>query len=115
MRTKELIVEMHPGRTILEDVVEPLGLSVNSLAKRPSRAGEPVERHRAWPAWRNRRYGAAIGALFLELPRSSGSICRPPMTLKQLNSAKAGSSTSRCVPERRREAQRFGKSPCRAP
>ncbi len=34
MTTKELIEEMHPGRTILEDVVEPLGLSVNSLAKR---------------------------------------------------------------------------------
>lgn len=34
MRSKELIVEMHPGRTILVDVVEPLGLSVNSLAKR---------------------------------------------------------------------------------
>jgi len=30
----DLIQELHPGRTILEDVVEPLGLSVNSLAKR---------------------------------------------------------------------------------
>src|ERR1022692_4600228 len=32
--TKDLIEEMHPGRTILEDVVTPLGLSVNALAKR---------------------------------------------------------------------------------
>jgi antitoxin HigA-1 len=34
MTTKALIEELHPGRTILEDVVKPLGLSVNSLAHR---------------------------------------------------------------------------------
>lgn len=34
MTTKQLIEEMHPGRTVLKDVAEPLGLSVNALAKR---------------------------------------------------------------------------------
>ena len=34
MTSKALIEELHPGRTILEDVVKPLGLSVNSLAQR---------------------------------------------------------------------------------
>jgi addiction module HigA family antidote len=33
MTAKELLEEMHPGRTILEDVVKPLGMSVNALAK----------------------------------------------------------------------------------
>jgi addiction module HigA family antidote len=33
MTTKALIEELHPGRTILEDVVKPLGLTVNSLAQ----------------------------------------------------------------------------------
>ena len=33
MTAKELLAEMHPGRTILEDVVKPLGMSVNALAK----------------------------------------------------------------------------------
>jgi addiction module HigA family antidote len=30
---RELIQEMHPGRTIMEDVLKPLGISVNALAK----------------------------------------------------------------------------------
>lgn len=34
MTTHELIEEMRPGRTVLKDVAEPLGLSVNALAKR---------------------------------------------------------------------------------
>jgi addiction module HigA family antidote len=34
MTARTLIEELHPGRTILEDVVKPLGLSVNSLALR---------------------------------------------------------------------------------
>jgi antitoxin HigA-1 len=33
MTANELLAEMHPGRTILEDVVKPLGMSVNALAK----------------------------------------------------------------------------------
>jgi plasmid maintenance system antidote protein VapI len=33
MMANELLAETHPGRTILEDVVKPLGLSVNALAK----------------------------------------------------------------------------------
>ncbi len=33
MATEELLAEMHPGRTILEDVLRPLGMSVNALAK----------------------------------------------------------------------------------
>src|SRR6266404_7367270 len=33
MMAKALIEAMHPGRTIIEDVAEPLGLSVNALAK----------------------------------------------------------------------------------
>jgi addiction module HigA family antidote len=33
MTANELLAEMHPGRTILEDVVKPLGTSVNALAK----------------------------------------------------------------------------------
>ena len=33
MTAKELLAEMHPGRTILEDVVKPLRMSVNALAK----------------------------------------------------------------------------------
>ncbi len=32
--TKELIAEMHPGRSLAEDVLVPLGLSINSLANR---------------------------------------------------------------------------------
>src|SRR5258706_6896023 len=34
MTTKELIEEMHPGRTIRKDVAEPPGYSINTLAKR---------------------------------------------------------------------------------
>ena len=33
MMANELLAETHPGRTILEDVVKPLGMSVNALAK----------------------------------------------------------------------------------
>jgi plasmid maintenance system antidote protein VapI len=33
MTANELLAEIHPGRTILEDVVKPLGMSVNALAK----------------------------------------------------------------------------------
>jgi len=33
MTAKQLFEEMHPGRTILEDVVKPLGMSINALAK----------------------------------------------------------------------------------
>jgi addiction module HigA family antidote len=33
MTANELLAEMHPGRTILEDVVKPLGMSVNALTK----------------------------------------------------------------------------------
>jgi len=33
MTTNDLIAELHPGRTILEDVLKPLGMSVNALAR----------------------------------------------------------------------------------
>ena len=33
MVATELIAEMHPGRTILEDVLKPLDMSVNALSK----------------------------------------------------------------------------------
>jgi len=33
MTANELLAEMHPGRTIVEDVLRPLGMSVNALAK----------------------------------------------------------------------------------
>ena len=33
MNAKQLFEEMHPRRTILEDVVKPLGMSINALAK----------------------------------------------------------------------------------
>ena len=33
MTANDLLAEMHPGRTILDDVVKPLGMSVNALAK----------------------------------------------------------------------------------
>jgi addiction module HigA family antidote len=33
MTSNELLAEMHPERTILEDVVKPLRMSVNALAK----------------------------------------------------------------------------------
>jgi len=33
MTAKQLLEEMHPLRTILEDVVKPLGMSINALAK----------------------------------------------------------------------------------
>jgi hypothetical protein len=33
MTAKELLAGMYPGRTILEDVVKPLRMSVNALAK----------------------------------------------------------------------------------
>ena len=33
MTANELLAETHPGRTILEDVAKPLGMSVNALAK----------------------------------------------------------------------------------
>jgi len=33
MTARQLLEEMHPGRTILEDVVKPLGMSINALAK----------------------------------------------------------------------------------
>ena len=32
MTANELLVELHPGRTIAEDVLRPLGMSVNALA-----------------------------------------------------------------------------------
>jgi antitoxin HigA-1 len=33
MPAKELLAEMHPGRTIAEDVLKPLCMSVNALAR----------------------------------------------------------------------------------
>ena len=33
MTANELLAELHPGRTILEDVLKPLGMSANALAK----------------------------------------------------------------------------------
>jgi len=33
MTRRQLLEELHPGRTILEDVLKPLGMSVNALAK----------------------------------------------------------------------------------
>ena len=33
MTAKQLFEEMYPGRTILEDVVKPLSMSINALAK----------------------------------------------------------------------------------
>ena len=33
MTANELLAEMHPGRTIIEDVLRPLGMSVNAVAK----------------------------------------------------------------------------------
>jgi len=33
MTANELLAEMHPGRTVVEDVLRPLGMSVNALAK----------------------------------------------------------------------------------
>jgi antitoxin HigA-1 len=33
MTANELLAEMHPGRTIVEDILRPLGMSVNALAK----------------------------------------------------------------------------------
>jgi len=33
MTANELLAEMHPGRTILEDIVKPRNVSVNALAK----------------------------------------------------------------------------------
>jgi len=33
MTANQLLAEMHPGRTVLEDVLKPLGMSVNALAK----------------------------------------------------------------------------------
>ena len=33
MTKKELLAELHPGRTLSEDVLIPLGMSVNALAK----------------------------------------------------------------------------------
>jgi len=33
MTRDKLLAEMHPGRTILEDVLMPLGMSVNALAE----------------------------------------------------------------------------------
>jgi|SRR6516165_4043636 addiction module HigA family antidote len=32
MTINELLAEMHPGRTIVEDALRPLGMSVNALA-----------------------------------------------------------------------------------
>ncbi len=33
MTKKELLTELHPGRTIAEEILQPLGMSVNALAK----------------------------------------------------------------------------------
>src|SRR5208282_5920201 len=33
MTAKQLFEELHPGRTILEDVLKPLGMGINALAK----------------------------------------------------------------------------------
>jgi len=33
MKRSDLLNEMHPGRTIVEDVLKPWGMSVNALAK----------------------------------------------------------------------------------
>jgi plasmid maintenance system antidote protein VapI len=40
MTAKQLFEEMHPGRTILEEVVKPLGMSINALGQ-----GAPYPRH----------------------------------------------------------------------
>ena len=33
MNSNDLLAELHPGKTILEDVLKPLGMSVNALAR----------------------------------------------------------------------------------
>jgi hypothetical protein len=70
MRTDELLAEMHPGRTILEDVLRPLGMSVNALAKElhvPTPRLNDIVRG---PARCHGRYRAPPGAL----PRHDGAV-----------------------------------------
>jgi addiction module HigA family antidote len=76
MTAKELLAEMHPGRTILEDVVKSFGMSVNALAKEL-----PVTRSNN--IVRGRRGVTADTALrlarYLGPQRSFGSIFSLPM------------------------------------
>lgn len=89
MTAKELIEEMHPGRTLLKDVAEPLGLSMNALAKRlhvPARRLNDIVRGRRG---------------VFALPRSFGLTCSPHTTSRLPSSREAALSTSKCGLEMR--------------
>lgn len=63
MSANELLAELHPGRTLRDDVLQPLNMSVNALAKDlhvPATRLNDVVRG---PARDNRRYRAAVGPL----------------------------------------------------
>lgn len=65
MDTKDLIEELHPGRTILEEVLKPLGLSVNALAKElhipTTRLNDIVRRRRGVTADTALRFARYLG------------------------------------------------------
>lgn len=63
MTANELLAETHPGRTILEDVVKPLGMSVNALAKGAPHPRHALKRHCARPAWCHGGHRAPASAL----------------------------------------------------
>ena len=77
MTKKELLAEMHPGRTILEDVLKPWGMSVNALAKElhvpPTRLNDIVRGRRgvtADTALRLARYLGTSAQFWLNLQSS---------------------------------------------
>ena len=95
----ELLSELHPGRTIREDVLNPLGLSVNALAKElhipTTRLNDIIRGRRgvtADTALRLARYLGTSGQFWLNLQsiyelklaeRSSGPVIRKQVNPRQ--------------------------------
>ena len=100
MTANELLAELHPGRTILEDVLKPLGMSINALAKElhvpATRLNDIVRGRRgvtADTALRLSRYLGTTAQFWLNLQTAYdlrvAEQCKGPAIKKQVNPRKA--------------------------
>jgi len=88
MTANELLAETHPGRTILEDVVKPLGMSVNAFAKELHVPATRLEMTLCAAGEASRRTPRSGWVATWAPQRSFGSISSPPMNCGLLNDGK---------------------------
>lgn len=55
------LTPIHPGEVLSEEILKPLNMSVNQLAKALASRYCPIERNRAWPARDHGRHSLALG------------------------------------------------------